>query len=295
MRLHRLETLETDPEMRKVLAKHRRRFEAVARMKTKLGGKTAKEATLLNDPNKLSAGSAFDEQTYTRAIPFFKAGVQHFAEAGPDIADMVRSLVRYLASEAKMSWQAIEAMRPYVRRFIEDVQSGDVRLGEDSPEPPLVVEDEKHTDDDEKIAPRFPLSQANLALLQDIAEPVRERLRTADPAFIRTAAVVLLALERLPRVTFGASIRVGWRTVDEWADVSVSEEEIRASVGTHSYEHGVGGDTASETLFSSCVSGRSYGHLKEWVERAWSVAQSGRLTVYDEWAGEDHIDWLETD
>jgi hypothetical protein len=49
--------------------------------------------------------------------------VAHFAEAGRDIAQMVRSLVQFLASNG-MDRPAIERMKPYIARFITDVQAG---------------------------------------------------------------------------------------------------------------------------------------------------------------------------
>lgn len=79
---------------------------------------------LFTDPNWLGSGPVFDEKTYEKAKPFFKAGAAHFASAGRDIAEMVRELVKYLAETAKLTRGAIEAMRPYIKRFVEDVQSG---------------------------------------------------------------------------------------------------------------------------------------------------------------------------
>jgi hypothetical protein len=78
---------------------------------------------LFNDPNKLGSGPSFDEDTYRKALPHFRAGVAHFAEAGRDIAQMVRSLVQFLASNG-MDRPAIERMKPYIARFITDVQAG---------------------------------------------------------------------------------------------------------------------------------------------------------------------------
>lgn len=66
--------------------------------------------------------SSFDEETYKKALPFFKAGTAHFEDAASDVAGMVKCLVRHLAQNG-MSSDAIERMRPYVRRFIEDEQA----------------------------------------------------------------------------------------------------------------------------------------------------------------------------
>ena len=79
---------------------------------------------LFSPKGKLGSGPTFDEETYRKALPFFKAGAAHFGEAGRDVRAMVRELVRYLAETAGMAREAIEGMRPYIRRFVEDVESG---------------------------------------------------------------------------------------------------------------------------------------------------------------------------
>jgi hypothetical protein len=83
--------------------------------------------TTLFGGKKLSSGVSFDEETYAQAVPFFKAGIAHFQQAGSDVAAAVRELVRYLAG-AGMSRDAIVGMKPYVIRFMKDVEAGKVDL-----------------------------------------------------------------------------------------------------------------------------------------------------------------------
>jgi hypothetical protein len=149
-------------------------------------------------------------------------------------------------------------------------------------------------------ATHYPLDLADLDIFKAMAARVRAKLFTAHPAFIRTACVVLIALERLPKVTPGACIRVCWRTRRisgewKWADICVSEEAVRAGLGAHYYDRGVGGDTESETLFTAYVGAQRLGDLAEWAKQAQSVAEAGYLTLHDEWAGQDHIDWSADD
>jgi hypothetical protein len=80
-------------------------------------------SALFGGKNKLSSGFTFDEDTYAQALPFFKAGVAHFKDAGKDVVAMVRALVGHLA-KAGMDRPTIENMRPYVARFINDITSG---------------------------------------------------------------------------------------------------------------------------------------------------------------------------
>jgi hypothetical protein len=64
-----------------------------------------------------------DEAKYKAALPFFKAGLEHFAAGAADLTTMVRALVRHL-SVAGMDADAIRAMKPYIKRFTDDVTAG---------------------------------------------------------------------------------------------------------------------------------------------------------------------------
>jgi N12 class adenine-specific DNA methylase len=81
-------------------------------------------------PGKLNSGLTFDEDTYAKAKPLFIAGVSHFQQAGADIAEMVKALVRSLAKDYGLQRAAVENMRPYIKRFVADVQAGTVAIGE---------------------------------------------------------------------------------------------------------------------------------------------------------------------
>lgn len=80
---------------------------------------------LFGDPSKLSSGLTFDEQTYAKAKPMFVAAVRAFGQAGQDIADLARAMVRGLAQNG-LNRAAQENMRPYLTRFITDMNSGEV-------------------------------------------------------------------------------------------------------------------------------------------------------------------------
>ncbi|MEN6631327.1 MAG: DEAD/DEAH box helicase family protein, partial [Candidatus Polarisedimenticolia bacterium] len=97
-------------------------------------------STLFGGKNKLSSGFTFDEDTYRQAIPFFKAGVAHFAQAGRDFRAMMKALVDYLAS-AGMDRDALTAMRPYAVRFMEDIRDGKESL--DAPGSSEVLEPDR--------------------------------------------------------------------------------------------------------------------------------------------------------
>ncbi len=87
---------------------------------------------LFGDPNKLGSGLSFDAETYARAKPLFISAVRQFGQAGQDIIDIARAMVRGLRAEG-LQREAQENMRPYLERFIADVQSGEVDPFADPP------------------------------------------------------------------------------------------------------------------------------------------------------------------
>lgn len=147
-------------------------------------------------------------------------------------------------------------------------------------------------DDDEDLDPDvFTLSGEALRVLKGLELPIRDRLYRADPQLLRHAAAAILALRRLPRVTPGVSVRVGWQTPAfdgsyQWADVVISEEEIAATVGSREP-----GDTGTDQLFLAFAGGRSEGSIAAWVEARRALGDDARLTVHDEWAADEDIPW----
>ncbi len=115
----------------------------------KNAGKGLKEAArglvILFDPKgKVGSGPSFDEKTYQAAKPHFQAALAHFGQAGADTATAIRELVKYLAETAGMSRDGIVAMKPYVMRFMRDVEDGETDIAGPLPQP-------KKTDEPIKI------------------------------------------------------------------------------------------------------------------------------------------------
>ena len=78
---------------------------------------------LFGDKNKLNSGFTFDENTYAQAKPFFKAGAAHLKEAASNMQELALALVRALRN-AGMTVDAVKAMTPYLKRFMEDIRDG---------------------------------------------------------------------------------------------------------------------------------------------------------------------------
>ncbi len=110
---------------------------------------------LFGDKNKLRSGPAFDEEDYARALPYFKAAVAHFKEAGADVAAMVKALVKYLRTEMGFDRETIENMTPYLARFVRDIRDGKESL--DAPSAPDALEQ-----DSGDATPGDPVGETNV-------------------------------------------------------------------------------------------------------------------------------------
>ena len=117
-----------------------------------------------------------------------------------------------------------------------------------------------------------------------------------SPHALRTAAVLLLALERLPRSTSGISASLAFLSDNTngnygWASIEFCEKEFELGTGEHFYSCAVGGDTQSRTVFETQV-GTSLrnGNIEDWLETAQFLAKHERLSVDDN-STHDAIEW----
>jgi hypothetical protein len=136
---------------------------------------------------------------------------------------------------------------------------------------------------------RFPLSAAELTQVREIIKLVRDHLRDMEPALVRSAACVLLALQRLPVPTTGIDLTFGFtqRNTDGnygWADLMISDCEFEWRSGEHYYDPKIGGDTESRVVFEARVgSESSLGDFDDWLstpillpstaKSAWKIVQ----------------------
>lgn len=77
---------------------------------------------------RLGSGLSFDEDTYAKAKPLFQAAIANLSDAGSDIKEAMRAIVKMVLD--KFGSTAAQNMKPYVVRFIQDVQNGNDRNGE---------------------------------------------------------------------------------------------------------------------------------------------------------------------
>lgn len=73
---------------------------------------------LFGGPGRFNSGLSFDEQTYAKAKPLFQQAIANLKDAGSDMKEAMRTVVRMVLD--KFGPQAAANMKPYVVRFIEE-------------------------------------------------------------------------------------------------------------------------------------------------------------------------------
>lgn len=72
-------------------------------------------------PGQLNSGLAFDEETYAKAKPLFQAAIANLGDAGKDMKEAMRAVVRMVLD--KFGAGVAQNMKPYVVHFISEVQN----------------------------------------------------------------------------------------------------------------------------------------------------------------------------
>lgn len=144
--------------------------------------------------NSLGSGPVFNEETWKKAKPLFISAVNEFYEAGMAIKEIGRRLIAKLQELTNMGREGIRNMMPYLTRFMQQVDKGDINLGQKEkapPPPPTEQPDgdvEKRKRDNNEVAsalsPQYePFSNAAYAV------------GTLEPANMQRARIA--ALQRL--------------------------------------------------------------------------------------------------
>lgn len=97
-------------------------------MKAGLEGLKALDA-IFNDPNKLGAGPTFDRASYEKAKPHFIAAARAFGQAGQDIADVMRAVIRAFL-DAGYNKAGVKEMLPMIAEFGREYRDGRVAIWE---------------------------------------------------------------------------------------------------------------------------------------------------------------------
>jgi len=142
---------------------------------------------------------------------------------------------------------------------------------------------------------RFPLFIKNQSEIKQIVDLIRHHLVRMSPRELKAAAVTVLALERLPLTTKGVQVLFGFCSRKDgnykWADINISEDHIRLTIGEHFYDPAVGGDTESETIFEAFEGDeRCQGSIQRWLDTAQEIAHGSAVT-FEDYSDHEQIDW----
>jgi hypothetical protein len=157
--------------------------------------------------------------------------------------------------------------------------------------------DDQDSDESEN---QFPIGINDRRKIDQVIALIRRQLASMAPSELRTAAAVLLALERLPTPTRGVDIVFGFTQPNRdgnygWADLEISAEELRFGMGEHFYDPAMGGDTASRTAFEAVVGADAFdGDIDDWLPVASVIANGGEISIED-FSEYDEIDWEASD
>jgi len=113
----------------RVMARPERSTSTVAKDTVTTGVKAADEAfSALYDlfgGNKASSGFTFDEDTYRKAKPHFEAAASAFSQFKNNLGELLKRMVAHLRDAMKFTREAMERIKPYLKRFIDDMRAAE--------------------------------------------------------------------------------------------------------------------------------------------------------------------------
>jgi hypothetical protein len=86
------------------------------------------------DANQRKFSRSVDEETYQKAKPHIIAVARNFYQTGMSDVDAMCALMKYLRDVGEFSLNQIAAMRPYILRFMQEIEAGTVPSQEDNEE-----------------------------------------------------------------------------------------------------------------------------------------------------------------
>ena len=167
--------------------------------------------------------------------------------------------------------------------------SAETSLSEGSPP----SKDEVNNGDRDCQSERYPFDEEALSAIASIVKLIQSRTTSMSASDLRSAATVILALERLPHTTPGVDASFSFTQPNQdgnygWADGEISEDAFRLFLGERYYTTAVGGDTEHRIAVETYAgSNRIDGEIESWLEVVRMIERGGHLTFEDN----SDIDW----
>ncbi|MCY4302343.1 MAG: hypothetical protein OXC68_11515 [Aestuariivita sp.] len=204
-----------------------------------------------------------------------------------------------------------EAIKPYLRSFYESVRFYPGFDNEDmSTSEEINVFLRGETDSQTKnvryetASDMFPLDDDELSEIQTIITTIKNNapFSSMTPRVLLSTSVLLLALNRMPKITPGIDLMLTCSTPNNdgnwgWVDLAITDSEFRLGLGEHFYDSAVGGDTESFTNFEAYVGddharGSVYAFFS-WTEQLSYFINQCFSMDYDESDYEHILDYFE--
>jgi hypothetical protein len=106
--------------------------------------------TLFNSKGRPGEGLSFDEETWAKAKPLFIAAAQKFKEFASDVAELIRRVVVHMRTNFGLTREGMTEMKPYLRRFNDELQAGTITL-DDKPAAPKGVAQRETTETEGQV------------------------------------------------------------------------------------------------------------------------------------------------
>lgn len=84
------------------------------------------------DPNKLNSGPVFLEDVWKQVLPHLKSAWSNATDASMSIAEAIKAFVKALRDDAGLTVETQRQLKPYLKRFVSEVQNGTISVQDDA-------------------------------------------------------------------------------------------------------------------------------------------------------------------
>lgn len=136
----------------------------------------------------VGSGLNFDEQTWAKAKPLFQQAAGKFGQFWNDVGELVRRMVDELKNAYGWTRDMLERAKPYLRRFVQEVQQGIIRLGakaeekveQRQPAPKVEVKPEQETEAQVAYRPQSKVAGLGTLAPRNMRRAIEESLAALE-------------------------------------------------------------------------------------------------------------------